>query len=114
MDHDSRYQRFYDTVAMIPHGRVATYGQIAALSGKPGNARQVGYSLHALPEGSDIPWQRVVNAQGRVSPRASPGWENFQRQLLEEEGVVFSAAGRIDLKRFGWEPDLRIRYQTGS
>ena len=46
--------------------------------------------------------------------RASPGWENFQRQLLEAEGVIFSAAGRIDLKRFGWEPDLRIRYQTGS
>jgi methylated-DNA-protein-cysteine methyltransferase-like protein len=114
MEADTRYQRFYDTVAMIPRGSVATYGQIAALAGRPGNARQVGYSLHALPQGSDIPWQRVVNAQGRVSPRASPGWEDFQRQLLIEEGVVFNASGRIDLKRFGWEPDIRISYQTVS
>ena len=114
MHRDTRYQRFYDIVAMIPQGRVATYGQIAALAGLPGNARQVGYALHALPQGSDVPWQRVINAQGRVSPRASPGWEGFQRQLLLEEGVVFKASGRIDLKRFGWEPDIRIDYQTAS
>ncbi len=114
MDREIRHQRFYDVVAMIPHGRVATYGQIAALAGLPGNARQVGYALHALRQGSDVPWQRVVNAQGRISPRASPGWEGFQRQLLIEEGVVFETSGRIDLKRVCWQPDIRISYQTAS
>jgi methylated-DNA-protein-cysteine methyltransferase-like protein len=114
MDRGIRHQRFYDVVALVPRGRVATYGQIAALAGLPGNARQVGYALNALPQGSDIPWQRVINAQGRVSARASPGWDGFQRQLLIEEGVIFSASGRIDLKRFGWEPEIRIGYKTVS
>ena len=114
MDRETRYQSFYLAVGMIPRGRVATYGQIATLAGWPGHARQVGYALHGLPQGSDVPWQRVVNAQGRVSPRASPGWEGFQRQLLIEEGVVFDSSGRIDLKRFLWQPDIRINYQTVS
>ncbi len=61
-----------------------------------------------------MPWQRVVNAQGRVSPRAEPGWEELQRQILLDEGIVFSSAGRIDLDRFGWEPEIRWRYQTVS
>jgi len=85
---------------------VATYGQIAALAGIPRHARQVGYALHALDDGSSVPWQRVINAGGRVSPRCRPGWSGFQRQLLEEEGVVFDSTGRIDLKRFRWNPSL--------
>jgi methylated-DNA-protein-cysteine methyltransferase-like protein len=66
--------------------------------------------LRDLPEGIEVPWQRVINAGGKVSPRGGPGWEEgYQRHLLQEEGVVFSAGGRVDLARFGWEPDERPR-----
>ncbi len=99
-------------VELIPEGRVATYGQIAFLAGLPGRARQVGFALRGLPEGSTVPWQRVVNAQGEISSRDDPAWEGFQRHLLEEEGVRFEAKGergRIDLDRFGWDPSPGIR-----
>lgn len=94
-------------IERIPPGRVATYGQVAALAGYPGQARQVGYALHALAEGTDVPWQRVINARGQVSPRSEGGWDHYQRHLLEEEGVVFDAAGRVDLGRYRWEPGRR-------
>ena len=94
----------------MPSGRVATYGQIAAVAGLPGQARQVGYALAALPEGSSVPWQRVINARGEVSPRSGArpdgGWiEGYQRHLLEGEGVRFDDRGRVDLGRFRWDPD---------
>lgn len=98
------YARIYAAVERIPPGRVATYGQIAALAGLAGHARQVGYALHALPEGREIPWHRVINAQGRVSPRAEPGDERLQRMLLRAEGVRVDRAGRIALSRFRWRP----------
>jgi methylated-DNA-protein-cysteine methyltransferase-like protein len=88
----------------VPRGRVATYGQIAALAGLPGAARQVGYALAALPDGSDIPWQRIVNARGELSSRRDFDGAPRQRLRLVEEGVVFDAAGRIDLREFGWRP----------
>ena len=91
-------------IARIPEGRVATYGQVAALAGMPGAARQVGYALAALPGESNVPWQRVVNARGEVSARRDFDGAPRQRLLLLEEGVVFSPAGRIDLDRFGWRP----------
>lgn len=100
-------------VRRIPRGRVATYGQVASLAGLPGHARQVGYALHALPEGSPVPWQRVVNARGEISPRAIPGWEGFQRCLLEAEGIAFDAAGRLDLERHRWDPDRRPARRGG-
>ena len=102
---DPTYERIYSAVRRIPSGRVATYGQIAAFAGLSGRARQVGYALHALPDGSDVPWQRVINAKGEVSPRSHPGWENYQRHLLEEEGVEFDGRGRIGLDHFRWDPD---------
>lgn len=102
----NRYQRIYDVVRDIPYGRVATYGQVAALADLPGHARQVGYALHALPEGTEIPWHRVINARGEVSPRSEGGWEHYQRHLLEEEGVGFNVRGQVDLIRFRWEPSL--------
>lgn len=102
------YRRIWEMVERIPEGRVATYGQIAALVGRPGHARQVGYALHNLPEASEVPWHRVVNARGRVSPRSSPGWDGLQKVLLVEEGVVFDADGRIDLERYRWEPDVHL------
>jgi len=111
----SRWRRFYAVVTRIPEGRVATYGQIAALAGFPGNAREVGYALAALPEELDVPWQRVINARGEVSLRREPGRDGFQRHLLEEEGVVFSLEGRVDLRRFGWEPGrARARSAAGG
>jgi methylated-DNA-protein-cysteine methyltransferase-like protein len=92
-------------VARVPRGRVVTYGEVAALAGLPRHAREVGRALASLPEDSSLAWQRVVNAGGRVSPRGWAGDEQLQRRLLESEGVVFDARGRIDLERFGWEPE---------
>jgi methylated-DNA-protein-cysteine methyltransferase-like protein len=98
---DPTYERIYAAVARIPRGRVATYGEVAAAAGLPGRARQVGYALHALPEARAVPWHRVVNARGEVSPRAEPRFETIQRKLLEREGVTFDARGRVVLARFG-------------
>lgn len=101
------YGKIYAVIRRIPRGKVATYGQIAALAGLPGRARLVGASLRDLPDGSSVPWQRVINAQGTISAR--PGLlgvaEGYQRHLLEEEGVVLSGSGRIDLERFRWDPE---------
>ncbi|HEX5725588.1 MAG TPA: MGMT family protein [Longimicrobiaceae bacterium] len=100
---DGNYARIYAVVRRIPAGCVATYGQVAALAGLPGHARQVGYALHALPEHTALPWHRVVNAQGRLSTaKAFPGGGLVQRFRLEAEGVEFDPAGRIPLGRFGW------------
>ena len=104
---NSSYVRIYAVVARIPAGRVATYGQVAAMAGLGKAARQVGYALHALPEGSPLPWHRVINSRGEVSLRAIPGYDGWQRHLLQEEGVVFDARGRVDLERFRWEPRSR-------
>ena len=97
------YQRIYKIVKRIPRGRVATYGQIATLAGLDGHARQVGYALHSLPDGVHIPWHRVINAKGEISPRNAGDSHELQRMLLEEEGVEFSLDGRIDLKTFRWK-----------
>lgn len=96
------YARIYAVVRRIPRGRVATYGQIAELAGLPGHARQVGYALHALPDGTAVPWHRVLNARGALSLRRSPGGEIAQRLLLEREGVRFDAGGRVALERIRW------------
>jgi methylated-DNA-protein-cysteine methyltransferase related protein len=98
------YARIYAIVRRIPRGKVASYGQIARLAGLPGRARQVGYAMHALRVGTPLPWQRVVNAQGKVSRRRVPGAELTQRMLLEREGVRFGPGGRIALARYAWRP----------
>lgn len=99
------YQRIYTVVRRIPRGRVATYGQVAALAGLPRQPRLVGYAMHSLPNGTALPWHRVINAQGRVSPRSGDGGGSLtQRVLLEAEGVRFDAAGRVSLARQGWKP----------
>lgn len=95
------YERIYGEVRRIPKGRVATYGQIAALAGIPRQPRRIGYALSAL-EDESVPWHRVVNAKGEISRRADPGYENYQRILLEQEGVVFDANGRIALDKYRW------------
>ncbi len=96
------YSRIYAVVRRIPPGRVATYGQVAQLAGLPGRARQVGYALHALREGSTVPWQRVINARGEVSRRFEPGMDRVQAELLEAEGLSFDGRGRLDLERYQW------------
>jgi methylated-DNA-protein-cysteine methyltransferase-like protein len=90
-------------VARIPRGRVATYGQVARLAGLPGHARLVGYALSALPEGSRLPWHRVVNAQGRISMRSTgSGMDVLQRLLLKRERVSFTRKGVISLPKLRW------------
>ena len=102
-----RYRRIWNVVSRIPRGRVATYGQIAALARLPGHARLVGYALHALPEHSTVPWHRVINAAGKLSlGRAVPGGDLRQRFLLEDEGVAFDVHGKVSLQRFGWRPGV--------
>ena len=98
------YRRIYAVVRRIPRGRVATYGQVAVLAGLGGQARQVGYAMHALPKGSSVPWHRVINARGEISRRRRPGGELSQRMLLEREGVRFDARGRVALTRLQWRP----------
>lgn len=101
----TRYQRFYDVVLQIPPGRVMTYGGVAEAAGLPGHARQAGYAMAALPDGSDVPWHRVINARGEVSRRSGGRtFEHIQRVLLEAEDVPFDARGRVDLDRYGWFP----------
>ena len=100
----TNYDRIYAVVRRIPRGRVATYGQVAALAGLGGHARQVGYALHALTSERAVPWHRVVNARGQISQRTEPGGDRIQRQLLEREGVNFDAADRLALDRYRWRP----------
>lgn len=112
-DRDRFNATTWDIVRQIPAGKVFTYGQIAALMPPPPGmtqkdylawgARWVGGAMAACPE--DVPWQRVVNAQGKISLRPGGGGE-IQRGLLEAEGMEFDERERIDLKRFGWQgPD---------
>jgi methylated-DNA-protein-cysteine methyltransferase related protein len=96
------YDQIHSIVRLIPRGRVATYGQIADLAGISGQPRRVGYALSALPDGTSIPWQRVVNAKGEISLRTHSGSESLQRKLLRAEGVVFDRKGRISMERFQW------------
>jgi methylated-DNA-protein-cysteine methyltransferase related protein len=105
---DAFYRAVWMIARQIPAGKVATYGQIAALIPVPpgitpedyesSRARWAGSAMAACP--ADVPWQRVINAQGKISARhAAP----TQRRLLEQEGVIFDAKERVDLKKFGWE-----------
>jgi methylated-DNA-protein-cysteine methyltransferase-like protein len=105
--------RVYEIVRAIPHGCVMTYGSIAALIPPPSGilsagytrvrARWVGYAIAVCPD--DVPWQRVINAQGRVSKRPGFG-PKIQRKLLEAEGVEFDEIDRVDLNLYHWEPPV--------
>ena len=98
------YQQIYALVRQIPAGKVATYGQIARIVGGC-TPRMVGYALAALRATKDIPevpWQRVINSQGKISPHGDGFGSLIQRQMIEEEGIVFSTDDTIDLKEYGW------------
>jgi methylated-DNA-protein-cysteine methyltransferase related protein len=104
MNETSVFERIYAIVRQVPPGQVVTYGQVAKLVGGI-SAQMVGFALAALRERSGIepvPWQRVINAQGKVSPHGQGYGTAVQRQLLEEEGVVFDAEGRVNLNEFRW------------
>lgn len=95
-----RYQEIWELVRQIPPGKVATYGQIAHIHGGC-TARMVGYAMSATDDESGVPWQRVINWQGKISIRQGIGpW--LQRKLLEDEGVEFDESGQVDFARFGW------------
>ena len=100
----NRNQRVWAVVRRIPRGRVATYKQIAehAVLAGPTGPRQVGYALAALPPDTRIPWQRVINSQGKISARGPHDDGERQRELLALEGVSIDLDGRIDLARYGW------------
>lgn len=98
------WKRIYDVVRRIPRGKVATYGQVSALAGFAHAPRLAGYALHALPEGTPVPWHRVVAAGGRLSlARLSASSALTQRMRLEREGVGFDPRGRVRLERYGWK-----------
>jgi len=96
------YQQIYALVRQIPPGSVSTYGRIGKLIGC--NARTIGFAMAALPPGSDVPWQRVVNSQGKISPRRDGEGNLLQYELLVAEGVGFDSADRIDLARYLYQP----------
>lgn len=97
-------QRIWQVVALIPPGRVATYGEVARQAGLPGAARRVGPALRALPAGSRIPWHRVINARGQISLPVGSKARILQRERLEAEGVQFNGDAGISLKRYRWRP----------
>jgi methylated-DNA-protein-cysteine methyltransferase-like protein len=111
---DRFYERVYALVMQIPRGRVATYGQVAALLGVARGARAVGWALRALDEAraASVPWHRVVGQGGRISPRAGPG-PLVQRRRLRVEGVRFHG-GRVDLARHGLQPAARARQRASE
>jgi len=99
--------RVRQVVAQIPLGRLATYGQIADLIGAYGCARQVGWALRRLVLPSEVPWHRVVNAQGRISMSLSrEGSDWMQRELLLAEGIEVDEQGRLPLSRYRWLPPV--------
>lgn len=96
-------ERVYQIVRQIPVGKVMTYGQLAIILGEGYTARTVGYVMHGSAE--DVPWQRVINSQGKCSTGRLTIPLNLQQELLEAEGIVFNASGKCNLGTFQWFPD---------
>jgi len=101
---DSFYSLVYQITSQVPAGRVTTYGRIAALAGSPRASRAVGYALSALKEENlqQIPWQRVINAQGRISGKGDLLRADLQKKLLEKEGIVFDENDVVNLALYLW------------
>lgn len=103
-DANELHRQILEVIALIPYGKVATYGQIAKLAGLPKHARLVGYVLKHLDKSSEIPWYRVINSQGKISViRIDEDGNNIQQSLLEQEGI-YLLNGKVSLKEFGWMP----------
>ncbi|WP_346707851.1 MGMT family protein [Massilistercora timonensis] len=102
MEEKSAFERIYEVIDKIPEGKVASYGQVAALAGNRRWARVVGYALHGVPEDRDLPCHRVVTKEGRISPAFGPGPDNRQARRLREEGVQVRD-GFVDMEKFQWK-----------
>tara|TARA_Y100000816_G_C25708689_1_gene374173 strand:- start:148 stop:465 length:318 start_codon:yes stop_codon:yes gene_type:complete len=103
-DSNELHRQILEVIALIPYGKVATYGQIAKLAGIPKHARLVGYVLKHLDQESSIPWHRVINSQGKISVmRINEKGENIQQQLLADE-EIYVLNNKINLKVFSWIP----------
>lgn len=100
---DSFHKQVVKIIKMIPLGKVATYGQIAAMAGSPRGARQVVRTLHSSSDKEKLPWHRVINARGRISLKPDSGYE-IQKAMLEDEGIIFNADGSINMRKFQWDP----------
>ena len=105
MDRQARIQRIWETIRDIPKGSVASYGQIAAIAGIPRGARQVGYALRQLPKKHNVPWHRVITASGKIAfEKDTSSFDEQCKRLLKEDVAVL--AGRVDMKKYRWQPDL--------
>jgi methylated-DNA-protein-cysteine methyltransferase related protein len=96
------FEKVHRLVRQVPPGKVTSYGAIAHMLEHPHAARTVGWAMHSIPDGSGVPWWRVLNSKGCVSLAGEHG-ADLQRELLEAEGVAFDGRGHVDLERFGWE-----------
>ncbi|WP_320174305.1 MGMT family protein [Maridesulfovibrio sp.] len=105
-------EKAIEVIKAIPEGKVCSYGKVAALAGNPRAARQVVRILHSSGKKENLPWQRVVNREGRISLKKGQGYER-QRELLEHEGVEFSLDGQIDLEIYLWVPEQLIYHDEG-
>lgn len=99
----SVFNQIYNVVQKIPRGKVATYGTVARMAGNPRWSRVVGYALHVNPAPGIIPCHRVVNREGKTATTFAFGGGDIQRQMLEQEGIVFESDGHIDLSKYGWK-----------
>ena len=102
-DETAYREKVFTLVARIPKGNVMTYGSIAAVLGEGYTPRTVGYVMHNSPDG--VPWQRVINSQGKCSTGRLTIPLNLQQEMLEAEGIIFSKAGRCDLRMYQWWPE---------
>ncbi|MHA2223620.1 MAG: MGMT family protein [Candidatus Hodarchaeales archaeon] len=99
---DTFFQRVINIIKDVPVGKVATYGQIATYAGNPRASRQVAWILHSSSRKANLPWHRIINSKGRISLPRNRGYE-LQKELLENEGVVFGKNDTIDFKIFLWQ-----------
>ncbi len=104
VDERSYRERVYELVLQIPSGRVMTYGQISLILGESYTPRTVGYVMHAA-ETENVPWQRVINSQGKCSTGRLTIPLNLQQELLNAEGIIFNEKGRCELQVYQWFPD---------
>lgn len=98
---DQFLTQIFVVIHQIPQGKVSTYGEIAKMAGYPGYARHVGKALSNLPEGSTLPWYRVINSAGKISLKGNDFFR--QKKHLEKESIEVNAAGRINLKKYKWQ-----------
>ncbi|MBP5177648.1 MAG: MGMT family protein [Clostridia bacterium] len=102
------FEKVYRAVKLIPKGKVATYGQIAAMIGLPRASREVGWALHVNPEPFTTPCHRVVDRNGNLAPAFAFGGRDVQKGLLEKEGVTVDENYVVDLEKFGWKPHTTL------